>query len=109
MFGRFNSWSTSPYLLAVSSYCCSAPSPLSRSFWRRLGIYGVVSYSVSQRTQEIGIRMALGASAGRLQAGLIVQTLSLTAIGMVFGGGRLLDPRARPGGIATRSIDRAAG
>jgi ABC-type antimicrobial peptide transport system permease subunit len=50
-----------------------------------LGIYGVVSYGVNQRTQEIGIRMALGASASRLQAGIIGQTLALAAAGMVIG------------------------
>jgi len=50
-----------------------------------LGIYAVISYSVSRRTQEIGIRMALGASAGRLQARIILQTLGLAAAGMTLG------------------------
>ncbi len=50
-----------------------------------LGIYGVISYSVNQRTQEIGIRMALGASAGALQARILAQTLSLAALGMLIG------------------------
>jgi ABC-type antimicrobial peptide transport system permease subunit len=50
-----------------------------------LGIYAVISYSVSQRTQEIGIRMALGASAQTLQKNILLQTLGLAGIGMVVG------------------------
>jgi predicted lysophospholipase L1 biosynthesis ABC-type transport system permease subunit len=52
-----------------------------------LGIYGVISYSVNQRTQEIGIRMALGASARDLQMRIILHTLSLATIGMLLGAG----------------------
>jgi predicted permease len=50
-----------------------------------LGIYALISYSVNQRTQEIGIRMALGASARNVQGGIIRQTLTLAAIGMALG------------------------
>lgn len=50
-----------------------------------LGIYGVISYSVNQRKQEIGIRMALGASAGSLQKMILRETLQLAAAGLVLG------------------------
>jgi len=50
-----------------------------------LGIYGLISYSVSQRTQEIGIRMALGASARDVQLRIVTQTLALAAVGITIG------------------------
>jgi predicted permease len=57
-----------------------------------LGIYAVISFSVSQRVQEIGIRMALGASATDLQRRIVLQTLALAALGLALGmaGSRVL-------------------
>ena len=50
-----------------------------------VGIYGVMSYSVSQRTREIGIRMALGAHHGKLKGQFVRQGVLLAGIGAVFG------------------------
>jgi putative ABC transport system permease protein len=50
-----------------------------------VGIYGVVSFLVLQRTQEIGIRMALGARPSKVVAMIMSDGLSSTAIGVVIG------------------------
>ena len=50
-----------------------------------VGLYGVMSYSVSWRTREIGIRMALGAQASQVQQSIVRQALFLTAIAVVIG------------------------
>lgn len=50
-----------------------------------LGIYGVISYSVTRQKQEIGVRMALGASMGRVQRDVLTDTLRLTIVGVASG------------------------
>ncbi len=50
-----------------------------------LGIYGVISYSVNRQTQEIGIRMALGASTRNVQGRIVMRTLALVTTGMLLG------------------------
>ena len=50
-----------------------------------VGIYGVLSYTVSQRTQEIGIRMAVGAQGADVQRMVLGHTLKLTLAGIGFG------------------------
>jgi ABC-type antimicrobial peptide transport system permease subunit len=52
-----------------------------------IGIYGVISYGVNQRTREIGIRMALGAHTGELQRMIVRHGLILAAIGVAIGAG----------------------
>ena len=50
-----------------------------------IGIYGVVSYSVSLRTREIGVRLAIGATAGRVVGAFVGETLSVAAAGGLIG------------------------
>jgi putative ABC transport system permease protein len=50
-----------------------------------LGLYGVISYGVSRRTSEIGIRMALGAPSEKILRGVLLQALAMAAIGVVLG------------------------
>jgi putative ABC transport system permease protein len=59
-----------------------------------LGIHGVVSYGVAQRTREFGLRMALGAAPGKLKSLVVLDGLKTATIGLVVGlaGGAALAP-----------------
>jgi ABC-type antimicrobial peptide transport system permease subunit len=50
-----------------------------------VGIYGVTSYAVSQRTREIGIRLALGARAPQLKTMIVLEGLKLAVVGAACG------------------------
>ena len=52
-----------------------------------IGIYGLMAYSVEQRTQEIGIRLALGAETGAVRNMVVVQGMRLVLIGVAIGIG----------------------
>ena len=71
---RFNMW-----LMTV--FGCSA------LLLAAIGIYGLMAYSVEQRTQEIGIRLALGAPASQVRRMVVSQGMVLAIVGMVIGLG----------------------
>ena len=66
-------------VLLVAGFACFALLLAS------LGIYGVISYAVNQREQEIGIRMALGATGADVRSRVLVQTLALATAGLAVG------------------------
>jgi putative ABC transport system permease protein len=69
---RFNMW-----LMTVFGICALLLAAI--------GIYGLMAYSVEQRTQEIGIRLALGASAPKVKNMVVIQGMRLAMIGVVIG------------------------
>jgi putative ABC transport system permease protein len=52
-----------------------------------IGIYGLMAYSVAQRTQEIGIRLALGARVADVRTMVVAQGMRLAIVGVVIGLG----------------------
>ena len=68
-------------MLLMSVFGCSA------LLLAAIGIYGLMAYSVQQRTQEIGIRLALAAATGQVRGMVVAQGMRLAIAGAVIGLG----------------------
>jgi putative ABC transport system permease protein len=66
-------------MLVLTIFGCSA------MLLAAIGIYGLMAYSVGQRSQEIGIRLALGAGSGQIRKMVMLQGLWLALIGVIAG------------------------
>jgi predicted permease len=75
---------TEPALRRVGSQLLAAAGALGLLL-ATIGLYGMMAFVVASRATEIGVRMALGASAGRILRGVLGQGLKLVAIGIVVG------------------------
>ena len=67
-----------------------------------IGIYGLMAYSVAQRTQEIGIRLALGADASQVKKMVVFQGLRLALAGVAIGLAAAFLPQQGPGVVPVR-------
>ncbi|MDP9098969.1 MAG: FtsX-like permease family protein, partial [Verrucomicrobiota bacterium] len=70
---------------ALGTGANSAIFPRSTGRLSSVGIYGVMNYSATQRTQEIGIRLALGAKSGDILRLIVGHGMKLTLAGIVIG------------------------